>query len=405
MNRQATRNALLAFAVTASVGATSLAPAHATAAAGNHPKSPATAVAPAGSHEATQSALQKAVDKGGLPGISAEVRDRTGTWNGSAGVADTATGRKRSADEHFRAGSITKMFIATVILQLADEGRLSLDDKVEKWLPGLVRGNKNDGRTICLQELLNHTSGLYSHTDDEEFKVNASGKNFPQHRYDTYTPEQLVAVAMQHPPKSDARTNPWYSNTNYVLAGMIIEKVTGHSYAYEATQRIIKPLKLHGTSFPGTAAQLPSPHPVAYSRLHDENPDAPIHDATEQNMSWLGASGELISTTGDLNRFERALMRGELLPPARMKEMLEEVPAGNNTGYGLGVEFATLDCGVQVVGKTGRTNGSLSGVVGTADGEKQLTFNINGDWLTDSAVYTDVIEAEFCGKAQAATAR
>ncbi|MCB5907420.1 serine hydrolase domain-containing protein [Streptomyces pinistramenti] len=406
MRHRTTHKALLALAVTASVGAMSLAPAHAMGAApGGHPLDPAAAAAPARSHDATQAALEKAVKAGGLPGIEAEVRDRAGTWNGSAGVADTATGRKRSAAEHFRAGSITKMFVATVILQLADESRLSLDDTVEKWLPGLVRGNKNDGRTITLRELLNHTSGLYSHTDDEEFKANASGKNFPRHRYDTYTPEQLVAVAMRHTPKPRAEKKPWYSNTNYVLAGMIIEKATGHSYAYEATRRIIKPLKLHGTSFPGTAAQLPSPHPVAYSRLHDENPDAPIHDATEQNMSWLGASGELISTTGDLNRFERALIRGELLPPARMKDMLEEVPADNLTGFGLGVEFATLTCGVKVVGKTGRTNGSLSGVVGTADGEHQLTFNINGDWLTDSSVYVNVIEAEFCGKAPAGTSR
>ncbi len=128
-------------------------------------------------------------------------------------------------------------------------------------------------------------------------------------------------------------------------------------------------------------------------------PDAPVHDATEQNMSWLGAAGELISTAGDLNRFDRALMRGRLLPRAQLDEMLNTVPSDGGIRYGLGVEVATLSCGVTVVGKTGRTNGSLSAVVGTEDGTHQLVFNTNGDWLPDSSRYFDVIEAEFCGRA------
>jgi D-alanyl-D-alanine carboxypeptidase len=148
---------------------------------------------------------------------------------------------------------------------------------------------------------------------------------------------------------------------------------------------------------------MPKPHPVGYSRLHQDAPDAPIHDATEQNMTWLGAAGDVISTSGDLNRFQRALLEGELLPPKQMKEMLDEVPAGGGLGYGLGVEFAQLSCGVKVVGKSGRTNGSLSAMVGTQDGKHQLTFNINGDWLPDPSLYVNVIEAEFCGKVPSRT--
>lgn len=178
---------------------------------------------------------------------------------------------------------------------------------------------------------------------------------------------------------------------------MVIEKVTGHSYAQEAKRRIIKPLRLRETSFPGTGPRMPRPHPVAYSWLHDDSPDATVHDATEQNMSWLGAAGELISTAGDLTRFDRALTRGRLLPRAQLGEMLNAVPSEGGIGYGLGVESSTLSCGVTVVGKSGRTNGSLSAVVGTEDGSHQLVFNANGDWLPDSARYFKVIEAESCG--------
>ncbi|MFI5768311.1 serine hydrolase domain-containing protein [Streptomyces sp. NPDC051658] len=389
MRQRATRISLLALAVTAAVGASAFTP-------------PAHAVQPPQSHETTRAALRDVVEKGGQPGVAAKTLDGRNSWYGAAGHADTATGRERSPGDHFRGASITKTFIATVLLQLEAEGKLSLDDSVETWLPGLVRGNGYDGSRITLRQLLNHTSGIANHTSDPEFVHDAAGPGFPEHRYDTHTPEELVAIALKYPPRPDPEKAPLYSNTNFVIAGMVIEKATGHTYAQEAARRIIRPLKLRGTSFPGTAPQLPDPHPVGYSRFHQDAPDAEIHDATEQDMTWLGASGDIISTTGDLNRFQRALMRGELLPTAQMKEMLAEVPAGDGTGYGLGVEFAELSCGVKVVGKSGRTNGSLSAMVGTQDGKHQLTFNVNGDWL-DGSLYVDVIEAEFCGKTPAAT--
>ncbi|WP_030681278.1 serine hydrolase domain-containing protein [Streptomyces sp. NRRL B-1347] len=387
MKQRAARTTSLAMAVVALLGAAAVAPsAHAAERADR-------------GHEATRAALRALVEEGELPGVVAKVRDRKGTWSATAGYADTATGRERSTAEHFRGASITKTFIATVLLQLEAEGRLSLDDTVESWLPGLVQGNGYDGSTITLRQLLNHTSGIANYTDDPAIAHNSSGPGFPAHRYDTHTPEELVAVALKQPPHPDPQQSPLYSNTNYVIAGMVIEKATGRGYAQEVTRRIIVPLKLRGTSFPGTSPQLPKPHPVGYSRLHQEAPDAAVVDATEQNMTWLGAAGDIISTADDVNRFQRALMRGALLPKAQLKEMLREVPAAGALGFGLGVEFAKLSCGVQVVGKSGRTNGSLSAMVGTADGTHQLTFNINGDWLRDGgSMYTDVVEAEFCGK-------
>ncbi|GHC68994.1 serine hydrolase domain-containing protein [Streptomyces flavofungini] len=391
MKQRAMRTTSLAMAAVALLGAASVAPsAHAAQRTDR-------------GHEATRAALRTLVEQGELPGVAAKVRDSKGTWSATAGYADTDTGRKRSAAEHFRGASITKTFIATVLLQLEAEGRLSLDDTLEEWLPGLVQGNGYDGSKITVRRLLNHTSGIANYTDNPTIAHNSTGPGFPAHRYDTHTPEELVAVALKRPPYPAPERSPKYSNTNYVIAGMVIEKATGHGYAQEVTRRIIGPLKLRGTSFPGTAPQVPNPHPVGYSRLHQEAPDAEVIDATEQNMTWLGAAGDVISTADDLNRFQRALMRGALLPQAQMKEMLHEVPDGQGIGYGLGVEFAKLSCGVQVVGKTGRTNGSLSAMVGTADGKHQLTFNINGDWLRDSSMYTDVVEAEFCGKVPART--
>ncbi|GGV79993.1 D-alanyl-D-alanine carboxypeptidase [Streptomyces gelaticus] len=392
MRQRAVRISALALAVTAAVGASAFTPpAHAMQSSHAARSSPG--------HEATRAALHDLVEKGGLPGVAAKAMDSKGSWYGSAGYADTATGRERSPGDHFRGASITKTFIATVLLQLEAEGRLSLDDTVEHWLPGLVRGNGYDGSRITLRSLLNHTSGIANHTADPEFVHNAAGPGFPEHRYDTHTPEELVAVALKYPPLPDPEKAPSYSNTNFVIAGMVIEKATGRPYAQEVTRRIVRPLKLRGTSFPGTSPRMPDPHPVAYSRFHEEAPDAEIHDATEQNMTWLGASGDIISTAGDLNRFQRSLMRGELLPPAQMREMLDEVPSGDGTGFGLGVEFAQLSCGVKVVGKSGRTNGSLSAMVGTSDGKHQLTFNVNGDWLRDGSLYVNAIEAEFCGRA------
>ncbi|MCX3290631.1 serine hydrolase [Streptomyces sp. NEAU-H22] len=392
MKQRAASTVSIALAVALSAGTAALAPA-------------AQAAEPRHGHEATRTALRALVEKGGLPGAAATVRDAKGSWFGQSGHANTGTGRERSAGEHFRGASITKTFVATVLLQLEAEGRLHLDDTVDHWLPGLVHGNGYDGNKVTLRQLLNHTSGIANYTDDADFSHDSAGPGFPEHRYDTHQPEELVAIALKRPPRPRPDGEPSYSNTNFVLAGMVIERATGRSYAQEITRRVIRPLKLRGTSFPGTSPKMPKPHPVGYSRLHQDTPDAEIHDATEQNMTWLGAAGDVISTGGDLNRFHRALVKGHVLPPRQMKEMFEEVPAGHGIGYGLGVEFARLSCGVKVVGKSGRTNGSLSAMVGTQDGEHQLTFNINGDWLPDSSLYTDVIEAEFCGKAPSRTDR
>ncbi|MFE0255280.1 serine hydrolase domain-containing protein [Streptomyces sp. NPDC059010] len=355
---------------------------------------PALAAAPARTdHEATRKAIEAAVDAG-VPGVTATAKDGRGAWSATAGVGNLKTGKPRSADDRYRVGSITKTFVATVLLQLEAEGRLSLDDKVEKWLPGLVRGNGHDGSRITVRQLLNHTSGIFNYTADEDFGRTYFLKDgFFEHRYDTQKPEELVAVAMTHKPDFEPGTSWNYSNTNYVLAGMVIEKATGRPYGDAIRERIIKPLHLTATSVPGTRVTVPGPSSRAYSKLA-ETATGPTYDVTKLNPSLASSAGEMISNSTDLNRFYSALLRGQLLPREQLAEMTTTVPVDETTGYGLGLMKAKLTCGVTVWGHGGGIHGSQSEGVTTEDGRHSLALNFNGDWSGDAVA---VIEAEFCG--------
>jgi D-alanyl-D-alanine carboxypeptidase len=333
---------------------------------------PALAAGPAGAgagHSATRRAVEAAV-QAGVPGVTATAKDAHGIWSATAGVGDLRTGAARSADDRYRVGSITKTFVATVLLQLEAEGRLSLDDTVEKWLPGVVHGHGHDGSRITIRQL--------------------------RHRYDTLTPAQLVAVAMKHKPDFAPGTSWNYSNTNYILAGMVIKSVTGHSYAHEITHRIIGQLHLRATSLPGTRATVPHPSSRAYSKLA-QTATGPTYDVTKLNPSLASSAGEMISDSADLDRFYRALLRGDLLPPEQLKEMKTtvKIEGAPNTGYGLGLMDRTLSCGVHVWGHDGGIHGSTSSATTTADGRHALAFNFNGDWAGDSDA---VVEGEFCGR-------
>ncbi|MER5306404.1 serine hydrolase domain-containing protein [Streptomyces sp. NPDC002773] len=334
-----------------------------------------------GDHTATQQALQAAADAG-VPGVVAGARDGHGRWTGTAG--------DRKGNDRYRVGSITKTFTATVLLQLQAEGRLDLDDPVEKWLPGVVKGNGHDGRKITLRQLLNHTSGIYSVTADPGFQEKVFGPAFLEHRYDRWTPRQLVAIAMTHEPDFAPGTGWNYSNTNYVLAGLVIEKVTGRPYGKAVENRIIKPLKLRATSVPGTDVTMPNPSSPAWSKL-SADPDAPVHDLSELSPTIAYAAGEVISDSKDLQTFYRALLGGRLLPKAELTEMTTTAPGA---GYGLGLTQTELSCGKEVWGHGGGIHGSGSAAAVTKDGRHSLALNFNADWTGDPM---PVLEAEFCG--------
>ncbi|WP_328771573.1 serine hydrolase domain-containing protein [Streptomyces sp. NBC_00286] len=347
-------------------------------------------------HSATQEAMDAAV-KDGVPGVAGQVKDKYGVWKATSGVGNLKTKQPRSAHDRYRVGSITKTFVSTVLLQLEAEGRLSLDDKVDKWLPGVVRGNGHDGSKVTLRQLLNHTSGIFNYTADDEFVRKAFLKDgFFKHRYDTATLGQLVEIAMSHKPDFAPGASWNYSNTNYTLAAMVIESATGNSYGDEIHDRITEPLGLHATFVPGTYPKVPGPSSRAYGKLA-ETTTGPTYDVTELNATLAGGSGDMISDSGDLNRFYSALLRGKLLPKAQLAEMKKtvKVDGSPNLEYGLGLSATKLSCGITVWGHGGGIHGSLSEAVTTADGRHSLSFNFNGDWAGDSGA---VIEAEFCGE-------
>jgi D-alanyl-D-alanine carboxypeptidase len=351
-------------------------------------------------HAEVQRVLDRAVAEAGAPGIVAEVRDGQTSWFGSAGVADTETGRARVRPDRFRIGSTSKTFTAIVILQLAAERRLRLDDPVERWLPGVVQGHGHDGSRITIRQLLNQTSGIFNYTMDPEALSRFIGHAFLEHRYDSYRPEQLVQIAMSHPPTFEPGTSWAYSNTNYILAGMIIERVTGRAFADQVSRRIIGPLGLTGTYVPGDDPALPRPHGRHYSKLLLPDPDAPVYDVTEMNPSTAWAAGGMVSTAGDLNRFFSALLGGRLLPPDQQREMFITVSTDGagwipDTRYGLGVFSQTLPCGVTVWGNGGAIHGSWSYAMGSRDGRRLVSQNINGDWL-GLGIFNEVLQAEFC---------
>ncbi|MFD8151481.1 serine hydrolase domain-containing protein [Streptomyces sp. NPDC001046] len=351
----------------------------------------------AAGHEATRQAIEAAVEAG-VPGVTAEARDADGVWRTAVGVGDLRTGAARGTGDRFRVGSITNTFVATVVLQMAAERKLSLDDTVERHLPGLVTGNGNDGRTITVRQLLNHTSGLFDYLSEPAYyQKYVLGEGFLKHRYDTLTPGERLKVALAHPPQFTPGARHAFSHTNDLLAALIVAKAGGTSYENEVRRRIIEPLGLRATSHPGASTGLPRPSGRGYSKLFfDTQPDR-VDDVTEFHGSQVWGDGDIISSAGDLNRFYRALMRGTLLAPQQLAELKTTVvnPDLPISSYGLGIERLEMSCGKALWYHDGGTVGSLTFSATTEDGRHQFTFNYNGDWEVSQLLPT--LNAEFCG--------
>ncbi|MEV4442857.1 serine hydrolase domain-containing protein [Streptomyces sp. NPDC049577] len=315
----------------------------------------------------------------------------------TAGVADVRTGRRIGPTDRFRAGSITKTVLATVTLQLVAEHRLRLDEPVDGLLPAptaaaLDRATRS-GR-VTVRQLLDHTSGLFSYTDDSTFFREFLGPGFAAHRYRSHTPEELLRTALAHRPYGPPGAAYRYSNTDYLLLGMVIRQVTGHSYAAEARRRVIAPLHLTGTSFPGTRAALPSPHGRAYSPVGQGGSTGRLTDVTDFDPSMAGAAGEMVSTLPDLNRFLAALLGGALLPAPELRAMRDTTATGGR--YGLGLFPVRLPCHRTVWGHNGEINGSYVQMMGTPDGRHVVSYRLNGDGPPRTAAETRLLREEFC---------
>ncbi|MBF9129710.1 beta-lactamase family protein [Plantactinospora sp. S1510] len=304
----------------------------------------------------------------GYPGVIAYGRIGGQQWQVAAGVADLATGTPARPGDRFRIGSNTKAFVSTVLLQLVGERRLRLDDPVERWLPGMVRGPGVDGTKISVRQLLNHTSGIWDPTRERSFWA----PYLDQQDWDyVYPPRGVVAASVAHPPDFAPGTSWAYSNTNYLLAGFVIEAVTGRDAVTEIQRRIIRPLGLSETSFPVTDPEIHGRH------LHGH--DLAGRDITRFSPSYDWTAGAMISTTTDLARFHRALFGGTLLRPAQQRELttLVTLPDDPSGGYGLGIQRMAVPCDsgeVPVWTTDGGGPGFTSTAVSTVDGARQLVL-------------------------------
>lgn len=329
----------------------------------------------AGTPAAAVASLQSELDdlqRLGIVGIQAHAVGDGGERAYTSGHADDTGTRPVPANGEFRIASNTKTFLAAVVMQLVAEGRLRLTDTVEQHLPGVVRGNGNDGSRITVRNLLQHTSGLYDYWRD----LPPGPGGFEQLRYRHFAPEEMVATTVSHPPDFAPGARFAYSNTGYVLAGMIIERVTGRPWGAEVTDRVITPLGLRGTRVPGDDPRVGMPHARAYQQWE---PGGPLTDTTEFNPSSSGAAGQIISTGHDLLGFFRALLGGRLLPPAQLEEMLATVPAGGESlGYGIGIYRKPLSCGGYYFDHGGNTFGVISRSGLTRDGKRGITMAFTG---------------------------
>ncbi|NYI06823.1 serine hydrolase domain-containing protein [Allostreptomyces psammosilenae] len=321
-------------------------------------------------------AIQEMVDSG-FVGVQLRVNDERGEWVGTAGARELGGTAEPPANGYVRVGSNTKTFTAALVLRLVDEGRVGLEDVVADHLPefGL-------DRRITVRMLLQHTSGVFNFTgeyyEDGTFApgipATNTGREWVDNRFRTYRPEELVRLALSKPARFEPGTDWNYSNTNYVLARLVVESVTGRSFAEEMHRLVLGPLGLSDTIVPGSSREIPEPHGHAYYRYEEDGEERTV-DVTRHNPSWISTGGDMISTTRDLHAFISALLGGKLLPAHLLTEMCTPE---TKAGYGLGVM-------VQKVGENGGTvithNGGMAGhaalMYSTPDGSTTMTAALN----------------------------
>jgi D-alanyl-D-alanine carboxypeptidase len=331
-----------------------------------------------------------AIVAAGAPGVSVEVRDERGTWNGVAGIGDLTTGVGPNPRGQFRVGSSTKSFTATLVLQLVAEKRLDLDAPIGRYLPGLLPYSQS----ITVRHLLQHRSGLFEYRN----VVWPNPQAVSDGRFRHYTPAQLVRIAARQPLEFTPGSEFSYSNTNYIVLGMLIEKVTHHSVAAELERRILRPAGLRHTYLANDRPYLRRPAMRGYEALG--TPGGVLTDLTTYNMTVSWTTGAIVTTAADLNRFYRALLTGQLLPAAQLRQMQQAEPAFPGFGYGLGLAKAEL-CGQQVWGHVGGAPGYLTYSFTRSDGERQITITVNQSLTVDQQVQQAIgtmLTTEFCDR-------
>ena len=307
-----------------------------------------------------QQSLDALVRRDHFPAALASIRTADGRVRDfRAGVAQLGHQQKPPVDGQVRIGSNTKTFVAVVVLQLVAEGKVRLDAPVDTYLPGLLRGDGIDGRQITVRHLLQHTSGLPDYTEFLADDISSV--------LDAYVePRELLDTALAEKALFAPGDRHGYSNTNYIVAGLLVQKVTRRPLGEEITRRVIDRIGLRHTYFPAAGEQrIRERHPHGY--LIEENGEL-VLDATELDSSAAWAAGAIVSTPSDLNRFLAALLGGELLPAAQLAEMRTTVAADADSRYGLGLSSRPLSCGGVYWGHGGTIPGYQTRTAITEDG-------------------------------------
>ncbi|MEU9436716.1 serine hydrolase domain-containing protein [Streptomyces sp. NPDC048252] len=291
-----------------------------------------------------------------------------GTWRGSAGVHDLPSAAPADPDARFRAGSTTKVVTAAAVLRLAAERRIDLNTPVQHYLPGLLG---RQYRPITVRQLLNHTSGIPA--------GDGLGETFAEvyaHRFDTMTPQQVVASTAAKEPEFRPGKEQHYLNINYTILGLLIEKVTGRSYASEATRLVLAPAGMKDTYFPGTDPRIAGPHNRGYQAVKKADGTTELVDVTEWNQADRFAAGDMISTTADLERLLTSLFRGRIVPGPQLREMFT-VPAHiDGATYSAGLQRFEYEGKVYWL-KSGGRYGYNALIAGTRNLGRTLVYSVN----------------------------
>ena len=316
-------------------------------------------------------ALRAAIS--GLPNADAtaalvRVGGTDGVWRGSSGVHDLASGRAADPDARFRAGSTTKVVTAAAVLKLAAQGKVDLGTPIQHYLPGLLTPAF---KPITVRQLLNHTSGIQA--------GDGWGDSFEEqyaHRFDTLTPRQVVASAVAKGPEFCPGEKQDYLNINYTILGLLIEKVTGRSYAEEAARLVLRPAGMRDTYFPGADPRIRGPHNHGYQAVTRADGATRLVDVTEWNVADRWAAGDMISTTADLERLMTALFGGRIVPPGPELEEMFTVPAGiEGATYSAGFQRFEVDGRVYWF-KSGARPGYSTAVGGSRDLRRTLVYSV-----------------------------
>ncbi|MCX5177863.1 serine hydrolase domain-containing protein [Streptomyces virginiae] len=295
---------------------------------------PAPTPTPASSDEFTQltpavtrqldTAIKKVLAEAKIPGVIVSVSaPGKGDYVRSFGVADKATGAPMTPNLKMRIGSVTKTFTVTALLELVDEGKVGLDDPIGKYVDGVPNGDR-----ITLRELAGMRSGLFNYSADEGFyKALTSNPDRP------FTPQELLAYSFEHPVLFEPNAKFYYCNTNLILLGLVVEKVSGVPLDRFVDREVVEPAGLKHTVFP-TGPEFPSPHAQGYT---DQTASGKVETSTDWNPSWAWAAGAMISDLSDLRSWAKTLATGTLLTPATQAQRLDVVDALPGTGYGLGI--------------------------------------------------------------------